>query len=176
MKSVLKVLPVAALALGLAFGGLALGTVPAAAQAAPPKPSPAAVASAKEILTLRKISGMWSSIVPEVVTGTKNALIQQHLTLQKDLTEVAPAVAQQLAGSELQVRDGIAELYASEFTEQELKELVAFYKSPLGQKLIDTEPKVVAQSINFRRSWEIKFSETVLSAFRAELKKRGKEL
>jgi len=171
MKSVLKILPVAALALGLAFGGPA-----AAQQAAPPKPSAAAVASAKEILALRKISGMWASIVPEVVTGTKNALIQQHLTLQKDLTEVAPAVAQQLNGRELEVRDGIAELYASEFTEPELKELVAFYKSPLGQKLIDTEPKVVAQSIQFRRTWEIKFSETVLSAFRTELKKRGKDL
>ena len=35
----------------------------------------------------------------------------------------------------------MAAVYANEFSEQELKDLVAFYKSPLGQKLLLAEPK-----------------------------------
>jgi len=177
MKSVLKVLPVAALALGLVFGGLVFGTVPAAAQQpAPPKPSPAAMALAKEIMDLKKINAIWSEYVPEIVGVVRNGLISQHMPLQKDVNEVAPAVAQQLAARGQEVRDGIAEIYASAFTEQELKDLVVFYKSPLGQKLITTEPNVVRASIDFRNAWGQKFTDTVVSGFRAELKKRGKDL
>ena len=34
----------------------------------------------------------------------------------------------------------MAQIYANEFTEQELKDLVVFYKSPLGQKLLRPSP------------------------------------
>ena len=74
-------------------------------------------------------------------------LIQQNLNYQKDLTELALIVAKQLAGREKEIGDGMAEVYASEFTEQELKDLVTFYKSPLGQKLIDHEPKAISLSM-----------------------------
>ena len=45
-------------------------------------------------------------------------------------------VAKNLAGREKEIGDGMAQVYANEFTEQELKDLVTFYKSPLGQKLL----------------------------------------
>ena len=173
MKSVLKFLPAATLALGLAFG-----VVPAAAQqqAAPPKPSPAAVAAAKEILQLKNANAMYANAVPGMVEKTKVALMQQNLNYQKDLNEVAPIVAQQLAGRQAEIGEGMAQIYASEFTEQELKDLVVFYKSPLGQKLITTEPQAIGLSMAFMNSWAQNFSETVMGAFRAEMRKRGKEI
>ncbi len=63
-------------------------------------------------------------------------LLQSNLNYQKDLNEVAVIVAQKMAGREKEIGEGMAKIYANEFTEQELKDLVAFYKSPLGQKLI----------------------------------------
>ena len=64
-------------------------------------------------------------------------LLQTNLNYQKDLNEVAVIVAQKLAGREKEIGEGMAKIYANEFTEQELKDLVTFYKSPLGQKLLD---------------------------------------
>jgi uncharacterized protein len=173
MKSVLKLLPAATLALGLAFGA-----VPAAAQqqAAPPKASPAALAAAKDILALKNASAMYANAVPGMVEKTKNTLIGQNLNYQKDLNEVAVVVAQQLAGRDKEIGEGMAQIYASEFTEQELKDLAAFYKSPLGQKLIAAEPRAIGLSMAFMNSWAQNFSETVASAFRAEMRKRGKEM
>jgi hypothetical protein len=173
MKSVLKFLPAATLALGLAFGA-----VPAAAQqqAAAPKASPAAVAAAREILALKNANAMFANAVPGMVEKTKNTLIGQNLNYQKDLNEVAVVVAQQLAGRDKEIGEGMAQIYASEFTEQELKDLVAFYKSPLGQKLITSEPRAIGLSMTFMNSWAQNFSETVASAFRAEMRKRGKEI
>jgi hypothetical protein len=172
MKSVLKLLPVATLAVGLAFS-----VAPAAAQqAAPPKSSPAAVAAAKEILTIKNASAMYANAVPGLVDKTKIALIQQNLNYQKELNEVAGVVAQQLNGRQNEIGDGMAQIYASEFTEQELKDLVTFYKSPLGKKLIDAEPRAIGLSMAFMNSWAQNFSETVMGAFRAEMRKRGKEI
>ncbi|MBR0773481.1 DUF2059 domain-containing protein [Bradyrhizobium diazoefficiens] len=182
MKSVLKFLPAATLAVGLA-----LVAVPAAAQqptapaksppaAAPPKSTPAAIAAAKEILAIKNASAMYANAVPGMVEKTKGALIQQNLNYQKDLNEVAPIVAQQLNGREKEIGEGMAQVYASEFTEQELKDLVAFYKTPLGQKLITAEPRAIGLSMAFMNSWAQNFTETVMGAFRAEMRKRGKEI
>jgi uncharacterized protein len=172
MKSVLKLLPAATLVVGLAFCA-----VPAVAQqAAAPKSSPAAIAAAKEILAIKNASAMYANAVPGLVDKTKIALIQQNLNYQKDLTEVAGVVAQQLKGRESEIGEGMAQVYASEFTEQELKDLVTFYKSPLGKKLIEAEPRAIGLSMAFMNSWAQNFSETVMGAFRAEMRKRGKEI
>jgi hypothetical protein len=119
---------------------------------------------------------MYANAVPGLVDKTKIALIQQNLNYQKDLTEVAQIVAQQLKGRESEIGDGMAQVYASEFTEQELKDLVTFYKSPLGKKLIEAEPRAIGLSMAFMNSWAQNFSETVMGNFRAEMRKRGKEI
>jgi hypothetical protein len=182
MKSVLRFLPAATLA-----AGLAVLAVPASAQQAapaqkaapapaPPKASPAAIAAAKEILQIKNATAMYQGAVPGMVEKTKITLIQQNLNYQKELSEVAPIVAQQLNGRQNEIGEGMAQIYASEFTEQELKDLVTFYKSPLGKKLIDAEPRAIGLSMAFMNSWAQNFSETVMGAFRAEMRKRGKEI
>jgi hypothetical protein len=175
MKSVLRMLPAAGLILGLALTGL-----PATAQqqGAPPlKPgTPAAMAAAREILTLKNAGAMYGNAVPGIVQQTKDALIQQNLNYQKDLNDVAVVVAQAFAGKEKEIGEGMAQIYCNEFTEQELKDLVTFYKSPLGQKLLSNEPRAIQFSMSFMNQWAQQFSETVNAQFRAEMRKRGKQI
>ncbi len=170
MKSLSGILSAACLALGLALTAL-----PAAAQQ-PKPPSPAAIAAAKEILALKNAHAMYANAVPGVVQQTKDALLQTNLNYQKDLNEVAVIVAQKLAGRENEIGDGMAKIYASVFTEQELKDLVTFYKSPLGQKLLATEPKAIQESMGFMQQWGRSFAEIVNGEFRAEMRKRGKQI
>ena len=70
----------------------------------------------------------------------------------------------------------MAKVYANEFSEQELKDLVTFYKSPLGQKLLASEPKAISQSMAFMNQWAQNFAEIVNGEFRAEMRKRGKQI
>ena len=60
--------------------------------------------------------------------------------------------------------------------EQELKDLLTFYKSPLGQKLLGTEPRAIQFSMSYMNQWAQVFAETVNAQFRAEMRKRGKEI
>jgi uncharacterized protein len=175
MKSVLRMLPAAGLILGLALTGL-----PATAQqqGAPPlKPgTPTAMAAAREILTLKNAGAMYGNAVPGIVQQTKDALIQQNLNYQKDLTELAPVVAKNLTGREKEIGEGMAQIYANEFSEQELKDLVTFYKTPLGQKLLSTEPRAIQFSMSYMNQWAMVFAGTVNEEFRAEMKKRNKPI
>ena len=66
--------------------------------------------------------------------------------------------------------------YTTEFTEQELKDLVAFYKTPLGVKLLNNEPRAIQASMAFMNQWAQQFAEVINAAFRTEMKKRGKEI
>ena len=180
MKTVLKYLPAVTLAVGLALSAIpAMAQQPAAkAGAAPaqPKSSPAAIAAAKEILAMKNAAAMFSGAVPSIVQQTKQALLQANLNYQKDLEEVAVVVAQKLVGREKEIGDGMAAVYVSEFSEQELKDLVVFYKSALGQKLLAAEPKAISQSMAFMNQWAQNFAEIVNGEFRAEMRKRGKQI
>jgi hypothetical protein len=160
--------------------GLVLAGAPAGAQQAQepaPKPStPGAVAAAKEILALKNAAAMYANAVPNIVQQTKEQLLSSNLNYQKDLNEVALIVAQRLAGREKEIGEGMAQVYASEFTDQELKDLVTFYKSPLGQKLLLNEPKAIQLSMAYMNQWAQSFAETVNAQFRAEMRKRGKQI
>ena len=102
---------------------------------------------------MKNANAMYASAVPNIVEQTKNALMQSNLNYQKDLNEVAVIVAKNLAGREQEIGDGMAKIYANEFTEQELKDLVTFYKSPLGQKLLATEPRAIQFSMSYMNQW-----------------------
>jgi hypothetical protein len=70
----------------------------------------------------------------------------------------------------------MAAIYAAEFTEAELKDLVTFYKSPLGQKLLSSEPRAIQFSMAYMNAWAQNFAEVINGEFRAEMRKRGKEI
>ncbi|MDH2386519.1 DUF2059 domain-containing protein [Bradyrhizobium sp. CER78] len=177
MKRFSGLLSAAALA-----AGLALAAAPAMAQQQlPPMPkvkqsTPAAIAAAKEILTMKNVAVMYSGAVTGIIEKTKTGLLQQYLNYQKDLDEVAVIVAKQFAGGEKEIGDGMAQIYAAEFTEQELKDLVTFYKTPLGQKLLTAEPTAINGSLQYMQQWAQQFGVIVNGQFKAEMKKRGKDI
>ena len=166
MKRLYRILSAAGLAMGLALGAVAAG-----AQQPPKDASPAAIAAAKEILAMKH-----ANAVPNIVEKTKEALVASNLNYQKDLGEVAVIVAKELNGRQNEIGEGMAKIYARDFTEQELKDLVTFYKSPLGQKLLNSEPHAIQESMAYMNQWAQSFAEIVNAQFRAEMRKRGKAI
>ncbi|HWE06787.1 MAG TPA: DUF2059 domain-containing protein [Rhizomicrobium sp.] len=178
MKSVLRILPAVALALGLALASTPAGAQQTPGPAAPAlkQGTPACMAAARQILQMKNAGAMYAQAVPNIVAQTKDQLLSTNLNLQKDLNEVAVIVAQKLAGREKEIGEGMAQIYCNEFTEKDLTDLVAFYKSPLGQKLLLSEPRAIQFSMSYMNGWAHNFAETVNGEFRAEMRKRGKQI
>jgi uncharacterized protein len=146
--------------------------------ALPPQSSvaPAAIAAAKELLVLKNASAVYQGAVVATITNVRNSLTQSNINLQKDLEEVSLKLARDLTGRESEILDGMAVIYATNFGEQEIKDLVAFYKTPLGKKTLEMEPKSIEQSLNYMRNWTEDLAQEINERYRDELKKRGKDL
>jgi hypothetical protein len=95
---------------------------------------------------------------------------------QKDIDEVAFNVEKQYAPRVSEIIDASARIYATHFSEQELRDLLAFYQSPLGKKALAEEPKVLDQSMVFAGTWADNLSGEIIQAMRVELKKRGHDM
>jgi len=160
---------------------LALSLQPASAQqpaAAPPaKPvAPSAISAAKDLMAARNMSAVYANAVPALIQRVKDQLLASNLSYQKDLEEVAVAEAQAMAGREKEIGEQMAKMYATDFTEQELKDLTTFYKSALGQKVLAQEPKTEQAVGMYLNQWAQTFSQSVVTDFRAAMQKRGKPL
>jgi hypothetical protein len=69
-----------------------------------------------------------------------------------------------------------AKFYAARFTEPELKELVTFFSSALGKKMVQQEPLALDETFQFIQQWSQRVGEDVMNRFRAEMKKKGHNL
>jgi hypothetical protein len=152
----------------------------AAAQGAAPNPahppSQAAVLLAKQILEIKHADSIFDPLVRGVVIKTRDFFMQSNFMWGKDLNEVADNLIKQYSARAGELMNDAARIYASHFTEPELKQLLTFYQSPLGQKLIDQEPKAADESMTSAANWADKLSEEVINKMRAEMKKRGHDM
>jgi hypothetical protein len=140
------------------------------------QPTPAALAAAKELLEIKGAQNMLGPIVPGVVETAKNSLMQANPNLVKDINEVATQLRTEMAPRSSEVIQNFVVLYAQRFTEAELKQIVAFYRSPVGKKLLTDEPSVMDDGFKQAQSWADRFSEQVVARFREEMRKRGHQI
>jgi uncharacterized protein len=137
------------------------------------QPSAAALSTAKEIVTVTGATTLFNPLIAGVIEQAKLLFLQQNPGLSKDLNEVATKMRNDLAPRFDELVNDVARNYATYFTEQELKDVLAFYKSPVGKKLISEQPKVVDASMKFAQDWANKLSDQVIAQMREELNKRG---
>ena len=152
---------------------------PAAAQAPAPaaaSPSPASLLLAKQIVEIKGVQNIFVPLVRGVVDKTSDMFMQTNFMWSKDLNEVAAIEEKKFAPRVNELVDATARIYASHFTEQELKELLAFYQSPLGRKALVEEPKVIQESMASAGTWGDSLSEEVIGDMRDEMKKRGHDM
>jgi len=140
------------------------------------QPTPAALASAKELITVTGATSLFSPLIAGVVEQAKVLYLQQNPALAKDLNDISTRMRTDLQPRFVELTDEVARLYAANFTEQELKDILAFYKTTAGKKLLAEQPKVVDASMKFAQDWANKLSDQVVAKMRDELKKRGHAL
>jgi hypothetical protein len=167
-----RILVAATRAAGLALA-LAAFVVPATAQQ---QPSPAALAAARELMELKGVKRLVEPVVIGVIEQTKGTILQTNPALAKDLDEVGAQLRTEYAPRTAELTNEIVRLYAQRFTEQELKESVAFYKTPLGKKILAEEPKILDESYARIRQWANRLQDEVTTRLRVEMKKRGHNL
>ncbi len=140
------------------------------------QPSAGALAAARQLLQLKGAFTVYDGAVVGTIENVKGQLLQNNISYQKDLNDVAAKLRQDMAGRDAEIGNEMVRQYATDFTEQELKDLLTFYKSPLGKKVLEQEPKTIATSLQFMRDWGQRFADEVDGKFHVEMKNRGKPI
>jgi hypothetical protein len=138
--------------------------------------TPAALEAAKELVALKGAAQMFDPIVSGVVDQTRASLLQTNPQLAKDLADVGNVLSKEFAPRRVDITDAAAKAYAARFSEKELKDVVAFYRTAAGQKMLAQEPLVLDETFGFIQQWQGRFGEEVMNRFRAEMKKKGHNL
>jgi uncharacterized protein len=152
---------------------LAAAVAGAASAQQKPAPSAAAIQMAKEIIALKGASATFDPLIPGVIEYHRNIMMQTNPNLAREIEQVATKLASDLQGRRVELQQSLAISYAQHFTEQELREAIAFYRTPLGKKLVSEEPKAMEETMKAADVWSKKFADEVVAKMREEMRKRG---
>ncbi len=140
------------------------------------QPSVASLVVAKQLIATTGATTVFNPLIAGVVEQAKLLYLQQNPALANDLNEIAAKMRTDLQPRFAEITDEVAKLYATTFTEQELKDILAFYQTAAGKKLLAQQPRVIDSSMSFAQSWANKLSDEVIAKMRDELKKKGHAL
>jgi hypothetical protein len=134
---------VAALALLAANPAARAQTAPQATS----MPSPEALAAAHELMTVIKPADKFKAVLPSVMQNLKPAVVQARPEVEKQYDAMMPAFYESAQKRVNELSDAIASVYASNFTADELREIIAFYRTPTRQKLLERQAVIAQQSM-----------------------------
>jgi hypothetical protein len=141
-----------------------------------PAPSANAIALARELLVLKGGNEMFGGMVDGVIESAKNSFLPSNPTLNRPLSEVTAQLRKDYDPKKAELFNEVARAYARRFTESELRELLAFYKTTLGKKVLSSESQAVEDGFKRAQEWTNEFSDLVLNKMRTEMKKKGFDL
>jgi hypothetical protein len=139
-------------------------------------PSPSAIATARDLIIAKGGTAMFEPLIPGVIESAKNSFVPTNPQLVPQLNQLAADLRKEYEPRRAEILDEVATIYAQHFTEQELKDLVGFYRTPLGKKLLAQEPIALDQSLKAAQAWAVRFSDEVIERFKVEMKKKGYNL
>jgi len=150
---------------------------PAFAQAPAAKPpTPEHIALARAVLDFTGARKSFDNVVPKLLTDARAVILRTRPTLQSDLDVSVVEVGKRFANADEDLVNKIAIVYAQKFTEEELKQIAAFYQSPVGKKMTAELPNVLGESYRLAQEWSRTLSLALMDALRADMKRKGHDL
>src|SRR5579862_5389391 len=106
---------------------LLLLSLPAARAQAP---APDAMEAARSLVTTMKLADQYKALLPAILLSLKPALTQDRPEIERDYDAMMPMMADVFMPYYSSMVDGIAAIYASNFSVAELRDIDAFYRQP----------------------------------------------
>lgn len=149
---------------------MAQNAAPATPAAAP---SPERLKLANELLVANGEASSFDSIIPTVVEQAAGSFVQANPDLIRELRDVSKQITPEYEARKSEITAILARTYAAQFSEAELNELLSFYRSPTGRKLVQQRQELLDDGLKGIQAWSAKLAQEVETRVRAEMKKRG---
>ena len=139
-------------------------------------PSPEAMTAARSLVTTMKLSDQYRALLPGVLLGLRPTLTQDRPEIERDFDAMMPMMVEAFAPYYTTMVDNVATIYANNFTAAELREIEAFYRQPVGQKLLDKSQVLAQQSAQVGQDASRKAAEEIRKRLTEALRQKGHKL
>ena len=139
-------------------------------------PSPEALAMARSLISTMKLTDQYKALLPVILLSIKPAVVQGRAEIERDYDAMAAQIADAYAPYYSSMVDSAASLYASNFTVDELREIDAFYRLPVGQKLLQKSPAITQQSMQIGQDASRKAAEDLRIRLTDLLRQKGHKM
>ena len=139
-------------------------------------PSPEALAVARSLISTMKLTDQYKALLPVILMSIKPAVVQGRPEIERDYDTMAAQIADAYAPYYSSMVDSAASLYASNFTVDELREIDAFYRLPVGQKLLQKSLAITQQSMQIGQDASRKAAEDLRIRLTDLLRQKGHKM
>ena len=139
-------------------------------------PSPDAMTAARSLVTTMKLSDQYKALLPAILLTLKPALVQDRPEIERDYDAMMPTIEDAFKPYYTAIADDIATVYAGNFTVGEMREIEAFYRQPVGQKLLEKSPALTQQSNQVGQDAIRKAAEDLRTRLTEALRQKGHKL
>jgi len=131
-------------------------------------------ALAHELLEVIRVNQQIDRMTQQVADQTSQFMQQSRPGMKEDEAKAfGKSYAEAIKMNIGDLVDEIAKLYVRQYSDDELKQIVAFYKSPVGQKYLDNAPSLSAQAASLAQAWQQKNEQAAQAVAAQEMKKLG---
>ena len=139
-------------------------------------PSPDAMTAARSLVTTMKLPDQYRALLPGILLGLRPALTQDRPEIERDFNAMIPTIVDAFTPYYNAMVDNIATIYASNFTAGELREIEAFYRQPVGQKLLQKSATLAQQSNQVGQDSSRKAADELRARLTEALRQKGHKL
>jgi uncharacterized protein len=139
-------------------------------------PSSDAMTAARSLVTTMKLTDQYKALLPAILLTLKPALVQDRPEIERDYDAMMPTIVDAFAPYYNAMVDDVATVYANNFTVGELHEIEAFYRQPVGQKLLEKTPALTQQSNQVGQDASRKAAEDLRMRLTEALRQKGHKL
>ena len=149
---------------------------PGAAPSAPPAPAASHLEAARQLVVASGLSRAFLGVVPDMVGKLNANLSQTRPEIARDLKATLDALQPEFALYNNDIVNFAGIVYTTLLTEQQCKEALAFFTSPVGKTFVDAQPGVFVNMGPAVGEWSKSVSVRMMDRVRAEMKKKGHDL
>jgi len=151
---------------------------PAQAQQSP-APAPPGQAELRAAARELAVAQDTENLIRAMLRAIRGNLVD---TLSRAAPQLAPArvaeIVDELLMPEFEARVGalaasLEGVIARHYTVEEMRELAAFYRTPLGRRLLEATPGLAAEAMRVGQAWGEEVARAALARNRDELRRRG---
>ncbi|MDG5497122.1 DUF2059 domain-containing protein [Niveispirillum sp. BGYR6] len=132
---------------------------------------------ARALIETTGMATISQQIMDGLMGQVEKMALAQNPGREKDIhTLVQDHIRPALKNGLPELMQGMEALYASNFTVDEMDQIITFYRTPVGRKSLQQMPQIMQQSMALGQAWASKIMAQAGADFTAAAKQRGLKL